>query len=498
VRIFSYLDDREITIEQDTDEIQEFIRSWSSSQERRKAIQRTRDAMHAKARNGYVAGGKVLGYTNVRDGSNVRRVVNAKEARLVARIFQLCAEGDGLLRIAKKLNEEGVANPTGQFRQSAGDPASAAKLAAHWSATGIREILHRRLYLGEVVYGQTRWERRGGTKRKVRVPESEWIKTTDPSLRLVSDDLWQAAHARLSASRAVYLTRNDGRPGRKPEAGLESKYLLSGFLRCQTCGGNMVITTRTGERGQPQVAYVCATHRSRPASCPVRNGLLADDIHARVVDALAKEIFTPERLQEAIARIGRQRAKTDTIDAQRRELAAERARLDTELQRLVAAVTAGAGETVTTLVDAMRARERARATVDVRLREMDARAADAAQFDLDGHETDLRAVLQDWHAMLAQDASLGRRALRDLLLKPILIKREDDGTWTFRLLGSFAGVIKQVCGVQVSDAAIEEMNAAVEAEMRRVRSASPGDPEQDRQVTQGTCPRGDSNTRHAV
>jgi site-specific DNA recombinase len=205
VRIFSYLDDREITIEQDTDEIQEFIRSWSSSQERKKAIQRTRDAMHAKARNGYVAGGKVLGYTNVREGSNVRRVVNAKEARLVARIFQLCAEGNGLLRIAKKLNEEGVANPTGQFRQSAGDPASATRLAAHWSATGIREILNRRLYVGEVVYGQTRWVRRGGTKRKVRVPESEWIRTTDPRLRIISDDLWQAAHARLGASRAVYL-----------------------------------------------------------------------------------------------------------------------------------------------------------------------------------------------------------------------------------------------------------------------------------------------------
>jgi hypothetical protein len=230
----------------------------------------------------------------------------------------------------------------------------------------------------------------------------------------------------------------------------------------------------------------------------VRNGLLADEIHARVVDSLAKEVFTPERLREALAGIARQRAKTDTIDAQRRELAAERARLDTELQRLVEAVTAGAGEAVTTLVDAMRARERARATVDVRLRELDARAAEAAQFDLDGQEADLRAVLQDWHAMLAQDASLGRRALREVLLKPILVKREDDGTWTFRLLGSFAGVIKQVTGVQVSDADIEEMNAAVDAEMQRVRSVSPGDPGQDRQVTRDTCPRGDSNTRHAV
>jgi hypothetical protein len=149
--------------------------------------------------------------------------------------------------------------------------------------------------------------------------ESEWIKTTDPTLRLISDELWQAAHARLNASRAVYLTRNDGRPGRRPEAGVESKYRLSGFLRCEACGGNMVITTRTGERGQPQVAYICATHRARPGSCPVRNGLLADDIHARVVELLAEEVFTPERPREAIVDIARQRDKMDAIDAEGRE-----------------------------------------------------------------------------------------------------------------------------------------------------------------------------------
>ena len=63
------------------------------------------------------------------------------------------------------------------------------------------------------------------------MPESDWIRTTDPTLRLISDDLWRAAQARLDATRAVYLARNNGRADGKPEAGLESKYLLSGFLR---------------------------------------------------------------------------------------------------------------------------------------------------------------------------------------------------------------------------------------------------------------------------
>jgi hypothetical protein len=106
-------------------------------------------------------------------------------------------------------------------------------------------------------------------------------------------------------------------------------------------------------------------------------------------------------------------------------------------------------------------------------------------------------VLNDWHAMLDRDTAQGRRSLRDVLLSPIFVKQEADGTWSYRLIGSFSGVIKQVWGVQVSDADIAEMNAAVDAEMARVGAAAPGD-QDDRRVQRDTCPRGDSNTRHAV
>ena len=118
------------------------------------------------------------------------------------------------------------------------------------------------------------------------------------------------------------------------------------------------------------------------------------------------------------------------------------------MKQLVDAVAGGAGD-VGALVDAMRSRERTRATLDVQLTDLDARAADADRFDAEGHEADLRAVLEDWHAMLDHDTALGRRALRDVLLSPIFATHEPDGTWSFRLLGSFNGVIKKVCGVQV-------------------------------------------------
>ena len=98
-----------------------------------------------------------------------------------------------------------------------------------------------------------------------------------PGLRIVSDELWQAAHgAWTPAGRSTY-GENNGQPGAKREAGLESKYLRSGFLRWEACGGNMIVTKRTGPRGKPQLAYVYATHRARPLACPVRSGSPAGD-----------------------------------------------------------------------------------------------------------------------------------------------------------------------------------------------------------------------------
>src|SRR5262249_53226146 len=148
-----------------------------------------------------------------------RRTVCEPEAELVRRIFALAADGKGILRIAHTLNSEGVKNPTGQDRRTA------TKRTDAWSSGGIRAILHRRLYLGEVTYGRTKNVRRGGKRRKEK---GNPVTYGDESLRLVSDELWQAAQDRMTRTGAVYHGRKSG----KPASGLASTHLLSGFLRC--------------------------------------------------------------------------------------------------------------------------------------------------------------------------------------------------------------------------------------------------------------------------
>jgi Recombinase len=63
----------------------------------------------------------VYGYCNQRDGVGyARRVIDEGEAVIVRRIFTLYAEGDGLARIAKRLNRDSVEDRQHQRPLAAG------------------------------------------------------------------------------------------------------------------------------------------------------------------------------------------------------------------------------------------------------------------------------------------------------------------------------------------------------------------------------------------
>ena len=100
------------------------VEDFAAEVEREKARQRTHDALVRKARAGHVPGGRVFGYDRrevwrderIRgDGQRVRshveRVVNPAQAAVVRWIFELCARGFGVKRIAHTLNADGALAP---------------------------------------------------------------------------------------------------------------------------------------------------------------------------------------------------------------------------------------------------------------------------------------------------------------------------------------------------------------------------------------------------
>lgn len=70
---------------------------------------------------------------------------NDDEAAVARRIFDLCATGAGYSRIAKTLNAKGAACPGPQQGRAAG-----------WSPSTVRDVLHRELYRGVLVWNRTK------------------------------------------------------------------------------------------------------------------------------------------------------------------------------------------------------------------------------------------------------------------------------------------------------------------------------------------------------
>ncbi len=164
VRVFYYLEDRERKLEGPVDKVLLSVTAFADELEREKARERTFDAMLRKAKALHVTGGRVFGYKNKEvfagspgpDGRRqrlyVNRVIEPKEASVVRRIFELCAAGKGMKRIAVTLNNEGALAPV---------PRPATRPHG-WSPSSVREILYRPLYRGEVVWNRSKKRVPGG------------------------------------------------------------------------------------------------------------------------------------------------------------------------------------------------------------------------------------------------------------------------------------------------------------------------------------------------
>lgn len=171
-----------------------------------------------------MTGGRVFGYDNLDVDRHVERVINQDEATVVRRIFDLCVSGVGFARITKTPNAERAIAPRPQQARPAG-----------WSPSTVRDILHRELYRGVIVWNRSRKRDLTGDVAPSPRPESDWLRIDAPQLRIVTDEQWTAAHRRLGGIPMKLETAQGARPIVRRD--VESPYVLSGFARCGQCGG---------------------------------------------------------------------------------------------------------------------------------------------------------------------------------------------------------------------------------------------------------------------
>jgi DNA invertase Pin-like site-specific DNA recombinase len=417
VRLFFYLEDRERTLESATDKVMLALANFASEMERERAKQRTYDAMLRKAKAGHVTGGKVYGYDNhdVRstDGHrlHVLRVVNETEAAMVRQIYEMYAGDLGIGRIAKRLNAEGVP----AARQS----------PRGWAPSAVREILHRPLYKGEIIYGQLQKIDRGGTKRRRPRHEKDWIRIEAPELRIITPQLWAIVEAKLS--------RHKARTG-PAFRDAESKYLLTGMARCAHCGGPMQIIGADYHRQKGRF-YGCSYYKKRGASICTNSLLVEQEVLDQMVLKSLEEALTEDMIKAAVARaLETHRAGAGAQLDRRTAIERELSLIDAYEKNLVDAI--GKGQPMDPLLVKLKAEEARKAQLTHELEHLvvggEIGSLDEARF-----KRELKGRLANMRGLLERHVSSARRLLNTLLDQPLRFEAVQEGNrGRYRILGT--------------------------------------------------------------
>jgi site-specific DNA recombinase len=291
--------------------------------------QKTRRGLEGRIRQGKSGGGLCFGYDVVRkvdaagNAKRGERRINKAEAAIVHRIFQEFAQGHSPRAIALSLNKEGIPGPTG----GTWGPST---IYGNWQrGTG---ILNNELYVGRLVWNRQHFVKDPRTgKRQARLnPETKWIVEEVPHLRVIDDSLWSSVKERQVHSRSRVMTKDKGV---RSERARRPSYLLSGLLKCGTCGG--------GFSKISQSHYGCSTARNK-GTCDNLLTVRRDELEATVLDGLKDQLMHPELVTAFIGEfhreVNRQGAEQD---GSRERAMGNLEKTKREIARLIDAIKAG-------------------------------------------------------------------------------------------------------------------------------------------------------------
>lgn len=254
---------------------------------------KTHRGLRGRVEKGFSAGPVGYGYRVVRrltsEGELVRgeRSIDPAEALIVNRIFREFASGKSPRSIAGDLNAQEIPGPSGR----------------PWRDTTIRGdarrgtgIINNELYAGVMAWNHKHHVKDPFTGRPVMRlnPESEWIRAEVLALRIVSDDLWQAAKRQQRALAERYASVRQAAQIRSMHAHALRRpaYLLSGLLECGVCGGTFGVVVRD--------RYGCV-NRYRRHTCTNDRTIKRADLERRAVAGIAEKLVSADKVEAAVA-----------------------------------------------------------------------------------------------------------------------------------------------------------------------------------------------------
>ncbi len=250
-----------------------------------------RGMREAASRGFWISSRAPYGYNRVmvQDGPKKRPIleVNETEAALVRRMFQMADSGSSLLDITKTLNREGISSPKGK----------------NWRKTTIYKLLTNEAYTGTVVWG---------AQSKDKAPP---VRVENAFPALVSREVF---------SRVVALLESRA-PVRSHPRRAVSPYLLSGLLKCETCGKAM---TAAEAKSGKYTYYVCQSLMKQGRGACDAPRLNARKFEGMIIDQIRDNILTETNVRDLVKLVDEemdgvdreQRQHLETIEAELEEV----------------------------------------------------------------------------------------------------------------------------------------------------------------------------------
>lgn len=229
---------------------------------------KVKSAVQAKRRQGQFIGAFAsYGYRKDPEDHN-RLLIDPCAAAVVQRIFNLYEQGNGKIRIAKLLNEEGVPCPSEYKKLNGERYRNGQKLekTTYWTYGTIHRMLKNQMYIGNMEQGRAPRQSMHGKAKQL--DRSQWTVVEGTHAPIISRRQWDRVQTLLAKDVRAPAFEQNVSP-------------FAGFLRCGDCGRAM---SRTGAR------YCCGSYkRYGPGAC-TRHSISQEALEQIVLDDLNKII----------------------------------------------------------------------------------------------------------------------------------------------------------------------------------------------------------------
>ena len=269
---------------------------------------KVKSAMQAKQRQGaFIGAFASYGYRKDPEDHN-KLLIDPSAAAIVRRVFDLYEQGNGKIRIAKLLNEEGIPCPSEYKKLNGERYHNGQKLekTTYWTYATIHRMLKNQMYIGNMEQGRAPRQIMHGKARQL--DRSQWTVVEGTHEPIISRQQWDRVQALLAKDTRAPSFEQNISP-------------FAGFLRCGDCGRAMSKTNHPGG-----VYYCCGSYKRYGPSVCSRHGISQRKLERVVLEDLNKIIQTVDNLKNL--------AEEAAPKKKRRDIQAERERIQVNLDRI--------------------------------------------------------------------------------------------------------------------------------------------------------------------